>query len=89
MSGALQLYIADLHSSLTRDKCVVSLSATLQIYIPDRQHAANVCLRVYFPHDYPSHAAPLIEVTGPHLSDDMKASAVTELGEQFIAGCTC
>ena len=57
----------------------------LQVYIPDSTHIPNVCLRVHLPPDYPM-CAPIPEVDGPHLSDDVKAWVVAELEGQFAAG---
>lgn len=69
------------------DDCIVSTDlVSCQVYVPDLLHVPNVCLRVHLPSNYPSSSAPIPEVHGPHLSDDVKAWVVTELESQFTAG---
>ena len=56
------------------------------MYIPDRASVPHVCLRVHLPPDYPSSSAPLPEIDGPHLSNDVKVWVVAELEGQFAPG---
>ena len=58
----------------------------VQVFVPDLSHEPHVCLRVHLPPAYPSAAAPIPEIHGPHLSNDVRAWIVRELESQFTPG---
>lgn len=67
--------------------CVIAADhTTCQVFVPDLSHEPHVCLRVHLPPAYPSAVAPIPEIHGPHLSNDVRAWIVRELESQFTPG---
>ncbi|KAG1672268.1 hypothetical protein FOA52_004282 [Chlamydomonas sp. UWO 241] len=59
---------------------------SLQAYLPDRDAFPRLVLRAHLPLSYPSSLPPILELNGPHLSDDIVGWAAGYVDTCFTPG---